>query len=348
MGVIDELELKKQIRENRLSRVYLIYGEEPYLVAQYARQVEAKAAPPDFAEFNLQHFDNESSIDEIDGAVEALPMLSERKCVTVSNYNADGANANATAKMEQLLEDPPDSCVLIFKMTSVHVNPKKSAKWRNFIKAVSAVGEVVEVPKRDENALAKFLIAYAEKRGCTLSPELARSMIRSCGTELYRLTNEMEKVCAYTGSGKITADSIEAVSSRSSETVTYRMTGALTALDFDQAYHLLDLLLFQREEPVTLLAAISGAYVDLYRARAALESGINAMTLTSAWDYRGMDFKMKYAMQDCRKYTFQQLREILKCLYDADREMKSTRANGRTVLEKTIARILLITARRKI
>ena len=347
MGVLNEQEFKKQIREGKLSRVYLIYGEEPYLIAQYARQLEAKAAPPDFAEFNLQHFDSDSSVDEIDGAVEALPMLSERKCVTVSNYNADGANANATAKMEQLLEDPPESCVLIFKMTSVTVNPKKSAKWRNFIKAVSQVGEVVEVPKRDENALGKFLIAYAEKRGCTLSPELARSIIRSCGTELYRLTNEMEKICAYTESGNIGMDTVELVSSRSSETVIYRMTGALTALDFDQAYHLLDLLLFQREEPVTLLAAISSSYVDLYRARAALESGVNAMTLTGALDYRGMDFKMKYAMQDCRKYTFQQLGEILKCLYDADRELKGTRADGRTVLEKTIAKILLITARRK-
>ena len=346
MARIDELELKKQIRENRISRVYLLYGSEPYLISQYARQIEAKVASADFAEFNSQKFDEESSIDEIDNAVESLPMLSERKCVTVSNYNADSSNANTTVKMEQLLEDPPSTCVLIFKLTAVSVNEKKSAKWRNFINAVAKVGEVVEIAKRDENTLIKYLVGYAGKIGCELSQDLARSLVKNCGTELYRLTNELEKICAYTESGKISAETIEFVSSQTNETVVYRMTDALAALEFDKAFCMLDSLFYQREEPVSLLAAISGVYVDLYRARAALDSGINAMTLTPTFDYKGMDFKMKNAMKNCRKYSLAQLRQILKFLYQADKELKSTRSDGRTVIEKTMAKILLITAKR--
>ena len=347
MGILSETELKKQIRENRLAKVYLLYGEESYLVAQYARQLIAKAAPPDFTEFNLQYFDGEATVDEIDNAVEALPVLSERKCVVVNNYGADNVSANTAAKMEQLLLDPPETCVLIFKMTTVEVNPKKSAKWRNFIKAVSAVGEVVEVPRREESVLVRFLISYAQQRDCLLSPELARVLLRSCGNDLNRLTAEMEKVCAFSGGGELTAEIIEAVSSRTSEAVIYKMTDALTAQDFDAAYQILDRLFFQREEPIVLLSAISNAYVDLYRARAALDSGVNAMNLAAQWDYRGLDFKLKNAMRVCRAYSLAQLREVLSCLYQADRELKSSRTDGRILIERTIAKILLILTKRR-
>ena len=40
---ITESELKKQIKEGRLQRVYFFYGEETYLSGHYAWQFAAKA-----------------------------------------------------------------------------------------------------------------------------------------------------------------------------------------------------------------------------------------------------------------------------------------------------------------
>ena len=59
--------------------------------------------------------------------------------------------------------------------------------------------------------------------------------------------------------------------------------------DYSKAYALLDLLMAQREEPYTILAVLSSAYIDMYRVRAAIEAGKTSMAPTEYGDYRGRD-----------------------------------------------------------
>ena len=340
---MEEAALKKQLREKSFSRVYLLFGEEPWLVRHYTAQI-AKKSVDAFEEFNLQRFDDEASADQIAEAAEALPMMSERKCVIVSNYNAE-TNASQTAKMAELLADPPESCVLVFSCTR-EINWKKSSKWKNFREAVAAAGSVVEFPARDNAALSKFLVSLAQERGCSLPPDVCRYLLALCGSQMSVLENEMEKVCAFAGSGELTRAHCDAVCVQTQEAVSFRMANALTAGDYDTAYRLLDLLLYQREEPVSLLASISSAYVDLYRARAAIDSGQNALELSAPFDYKKMEFKLKNAARACRKFDLEQLRNCLDVLYQADRELKGTRTDPRVVLEKAMARLLLIAAKK--
>ena len=67
---ITESELKKQIKEGRLQRVYFFYGEETYLSGHYAAQVAAKAVGGDeMAAFNLQKFDGrDCTMEELEDA----------------------------------------------------------------------------------------------------------------------------------------------------------------------------------------------------------------------------------------------------------------------------------------
>jgi len=340
---MEKAALKKQLKEKAFSRVYLLFGEEPWLVRHYASRI-AKEAVVALEEFNLQKFDEEASVDQIAEAVEALPMMSERKCVLVRNYNAE-ANASQTAKMTELLADPPESCVLVFACTQ-EIPWKKSAKWRAFQKAVSAVGNAVEFPVRDHAALNRFLTSFAQERGCTVPADVCRYLLELCGTQMTVLENEMEKACAFAGSGEVTRAHCDAVCVSTQEAVAFRMANALTAGEYDTAYHLLDLLLYQREEPVALLAAISSAYVDLYRARAAMDSGRSVLELSVPFEYGKMDFKLKNAECVCRRMELSQLRRCLDALYQADRELKSSRTDNRVILEKTMAKLLLISAKK--
>lgn len=342
---MDEAALKKQLKEQDFCRAYLLYGEEPWLVRHYAERIAKKSVDGAFEEFNLQRFDEEASVDQIAEAVEALPMMSERKCVVVKNYDAE-TNASQTAKMEELLSDLPQSCVLVFAQTTREVPLKKSAKWRAFVKAVSAAGGAVEFPMRDGAALNRFLTSFAQERGCVLSPETAKYIVSVCGGGLTQLSNEMEKICAFAGGGELRREHVDAVCSRAQDTASYRMANALTAGDYDTAYRLLDVLLYRREEPVALLAAVSSAYVDLYRARAALESGQTTAEIAGAFDYGKMDFKLKNAARGCKRYDLGQLRRCLELLFTADRELKSSRVAPRVILEKTMAGLLLISAQR--
>lgn len=347
MAQLTEEAFRKQLKEGAFAPVYVFYGAESALVLRYAAQLEEKVRPDDFPEFNMHHLDGEASVDTIAETVEMLPMMGERTCVVVSNYDPEGSNASETKKMEQLLGDMPPHCTLIFREASVQMNPKKPGKWKAFLKAAATAGHTVEIPRRTETDLVRYLTAFAQKRGCTMEAGTARYLMNQCGRNWELLQNEMEKLCAWAQDRAITQADIDTVSVTVSETAGYRMANALIGGEYDSAYRQLDQLLFQREEPVLLLGALASAYVDLYRARAAADSGEQVMTLTKVFDYKGLDFKLKNAARDSRRFTLDQLRKCLRVLSEGDAALKSSRTEPRIILEKTMAQLILIAAERR-
>ncbi len=342
MAQLTEEVFRKHLKSGTFSRVYVIYGAESALVARYASQLEQKAAPTQFPDFNLHHLSGDVGADAIAEAVEALPMMDTRSCVVVYNYDPDAANAAETKKMAQLLGELPDYCTLIFRMASVTMNPKKPAKWKAFLKAAGAAGDVLELPQRSESELVRYITAYAQKNGCAMDAAAARLLIAQCGRDWALLQNELDKLCAWTDGGPIDRAAIEAVACVMPETAAYKRAAALVSGAFDDAYRQLDTLLFQREEPVMLLGAIASAYVDLYRARAAADSGESAMALGPVFDYGRMEFKLRNAARDCQRYTLAQLRRCLDALADADAALKGSRTPSRGVLEKMMAELMQI------
>lgn len=342
LPAIEETMLKKQIREQNFSRVYLLYGEEPYLVTEYAKRIISRAAGGPMEDFNLQYFDGKAPVEEIAEAVEALPLMAERKCVVVSDFDAEGANASETAKIKQLLTDPPETCVLLFRQRSVLVNPKKSAKWRNFIKLVDQCGSSVFFAQRDAASLAKSLSENAAARGYTLPTDCAKYLIRQCGQNLSILLGEMEKICAFCGEKTdITREAIDAVVVKSSETAVYRLANALITGQYGDAFRILDTLFYQREEPVFILGALASAYIDLYRAKSGLEGGMPIPEVAKLFEYRNMEFRIRNAARDCRKLTIEQIRESLEWIFQTDLKLKSTRTQPRILLEELLSRLLL-------
>ena len=160
---ITESELKKQIKEGRLQRVYFFYGEETYLSGHYAAQIAAKAVGGDeLAAFNLQKFDGrDCTMEELEDAAEALPLMAESKCVVVRDYDAAGGGAANQERLLRLVSDPPESCVLVFWQDAVEADVKKNAKWKAFAAAVEKKGACVEFRRKSTADIVKLLCGGA-------------------------------------------------------------------------------------------------------------------------------------------------------------------------------------------
>jgi len=86
---------------------------------------------------------------------------------------------------------------------------KKSARWKAFSAAVDKVGCVVEFPKKTAGDVAKMLCAGAQRRGSSMTPEVARLLVEQCGNDLNLLLNELDKLCALAGVGGVTREHVE-------------------------------------------------------------------------------------------------------------------------------------------
>ena len=340
----NEIDLKKHLKEQPLARVYFLYGEESYLTSHYASLIAGKAVgKDDLSEFNLHKFDGQTCTpEELEDAAEALPLMAERTCVVVRDYDITTGGAAAQERVMALVSDPPESCVMVFWVDAVVPDLKKNAKWKAFAAAIEKNGVSVDFPRKSNADIVRMLCAGAAKRGNTLRPEDARLLVEQCGDELNLLLNELDKLCGLAGEGEITKEHIETAATHNLEASVFDLSKALLQNNYTRAYTCIHRLFAQREEPVSILAVLSSSYVDLYRAKVAVLSGKQADSLAADFAYRGKEFRLRNAARDCSRLSLPMLRKSLNVLADADIKLKSSRIDKRVVLEQTAAQLIVI------
>lgn len=343
MPEINESKLREHIQRNSMSRVYFLYGEEKMLVRRDLLRLTKKLDTSDFPQFNFNAFPHTASVDDIADAVMALPFMAEQKCVTVSDLNVDALSPTENSKLTELVENVPDTTVLIFALPTLDIDTKRSAKWRNFLKKVETYGDSVCYARRSDGDLVKYLCREAEKQGCSLSRTLAEKIISYAGNDLNTLANEINKLCAYSAGEEITSQQVEDIVTKNMETTVFLLSNALVRGDYSKAYSLLDMLISQGEEPIAILAVLSSAYIDMYRVRAAIDSGKTSMAPAEYGDYKGRDFRLKYAERDMRDLSLEVLRDSLELLLDCDLTLKMSGGDSmnRIALEKLFSKLLL-------
>ena len=337
MPSIREEDLKKHIREGSFSRLYFIYGDEGFLKKRYVDQILNTAVNGPMRDFNLHRFESGADWTEIASAVEAMPVMGGRTCVVARDTALDSV---PPAQLHELICDLPESCVLVFWQDASEINVKKSAKWRSAIAEISKYGDVLELPLRDSPALIKILRDGADKRGCGLSAPAAGYLVSRCGSELSILLSELEKLTGYVRTGEITREHIDEICVKTVDASAFDLSKAIVKNDCGRAFSIIDELFAQRQEPVAILGALISAYVDMYRAKVASACGIGNAGVSAKFDYRGKDFRLKYAASDGARMSIPQLRGCLEELAEADRALKSTRAEPRQTLEVMIIKMM--------
>lgn len=348
MPEITETDLKKQIGKSNFAKMYFLYGEEKYLVQYYAQKLIAKAGAGGAADFNIQRFDGgETGVDEIAAAVEALPVMAERKCVAVSDWDIGAMRAGETGKLRELLKDLPDTCVLVVYLLSFDPDGRKNKNWKKFLTACNQAGAAVCFRQRTPAQMEKLLCSASAKRGCELTREGARRIVSRCGCGMNSARNELEKLCSFAGTGKITDPMIDLLTTENLEARVFDLSKAIFSGNGDRAYQILDRLFYQKEEPVSILAVLSGAYIDLYRVRASVQSGFTEMEPAKHFDYARKEFRLTNASRDVSRFSTEMLRRSLFELLKADTALKSSRGDRRTIMEELVAKLLWIVERGK-
>lgn len=342
-----EQELRKEIAADEVGGLYLLAGEEKMLVKRAARRLIQRAGGENFPEFNLNELPGEAEADRIIDAAVALPFMAPRKCVAVSDYNADEKPQQELDKLYALMDDLPESTVLVFWYPTLDFEGKKSAKWKKFLEKAGKAGKTVTFPRREAGELRRLLTKEAEKQGCQLLPKAAARLMEYAGTDLTLLLGELEKLTAFTlsqGGTEITAEAVELLTPKSTETTVFLMVNALVAGEYEKAYGLLEDLFRQNEEPIAILGAMAASYVDMYRVKSALESGLtSAAPAGYASDYKNRQFRLRNAERSARGFTARSLKTCLDLLLEADLALKGSRLEARLVLDSLVARLLLAT-----
>jgi len=338
-----ESQLLMQIKEGDLKPVYLLYGEEQYLKELYCRKLMEAAVGDAFPEFNLHQFDgNKLDMEQVAAAVESMPFMAEQRCVTITPFPYGSMNSKEKEIFDSLVEAPVPTTVLILMVNDPEFLPKKNAKAKKLVAQIDHVGVVMELSKRGQADMVKFLQKKAKANGCAITKELCQYLMERCEDDMLSLSNELEKVTAYAGGADITKEHIDAVTVKAVSARIYDLAKAILAEKSQQAMTILQELIYLRYQPTVILSTLSGAYLDLYIAKSALAAGKGQAEIAKSFEYRGRDFVIRNSLRDCRRYDMEVLRKSVACLADTDKRMKSSRADNNILLEQVVAELFLI------
>ncbi|MBC5788034.1 DNA polymerase III subunit delta [Clostridium facile] len=341
MPYISDKELVKQVRQNQFYSVYFLYGQENYLLEKTASLLFRKAVTGQPL-FNFVKVDGaKATLEQLSNEVETLPMMSEHRCIAVEDMDLEKLGKSQLKQLEQMIQDLPETTILIFWYPGREVILKKSSTYRNFSKLVEKIGCVTEFVLKTRSDLVKILCKQAEKLGSAISTKAAYDLIDLCGTELNSLLHELDKLAFYALGREITRDDIFQLVTPSVESSSFDLAKAVLQGQYQKAFQILDRLLSQQQDEILLLSAMNTSFLDIYRARAAQSAGQNEDAILQAYSYKGREFRMRNAMRDCSRFSMGQIKRCLDCLMEADIKLKSSRVDHRIILETAVGKMIL-------
>ena len=341
MAEINYPALGGHIASGKPSAVYLICGDDGYLRRRSLEMLKEKYKPDLLPEFNYNEFDGSvCTVDEIAAAAETLPMMAKRRMVVVKDMDAAAISAEQYRKLEAFLGSVGnnDGCVLIFFQVSVKASAKSGDRQGTVRSLIKKNGTVINCKTPSPAEIADILLSEAGRNGTKLSRADAAYMVERCGSDITNLLSELAKLHSLCG-GRITRAAIDDNTTQSVDVKAYMLASNVISGRRGDAYRIMEELFDEKTEPVAVLAIMSGAFIDLYRAKLASEERKNADDMAELFgeEYRGKEKRLSFSFRDCRRYSHALLRKWCVMLCDTDTALKSSRVDGRILMEKLLA-----------
>lgn len=189
-------------------------------------------------------------------------------------------------------------------------------------------------------ALRQLAAGMAEALGAALRPDAAEALLQAVGGDLQLLENEIAKLAAGASYGVITTDTVAALGLHTVEADVFAMVDAITAGRPQQAFAILDRLLYLRTKPVNIVAPIASSFVDMVRVQTAARHRIGYAAVWKELGYTGKsDYRLKRAGQTAARYSPQALQNALEILVRLDSALKSSPIDQNVLLQTALCEL---------
>ena len=263
----DYAALVRELKRDGPANLYLLWGEEDYLLREFVKQVEQACLEGDAGDFDAKRLEGPvPDAGEVADALDAMPFFGGR---TYLELRACDVNKCRDERLHKALADIPEWCTVVITLPA-----GQSPDGRlGFVKQLKEKGKAVEFTPQDTDLLFRWLRRRFEAHGKTIGTEAMERLMFLSGELMNGLIPEIEKVCAYAKGDAVTVQDVEAVAHHLPEADAFEMAESIAAGDMDKAAALLTELLAGDREPMEILGVIGWQIRRLYAARVAEAEG---------------------------------------------------------------------------
>ncbi|TWV15062.1 DNA polymerase III subunit delta [Bacteroidaceae bacterium HV4-6-C5C] len=329
-------EIVKDLKAKHYYPVYYLMGEEPYYIDKISDYIAENILTDTEKEFNLSVvYGADADISTIINTAKRYPMMSEYQVVIVK----EAQNVRNMEELAFYLQKPLFSTILVLCHKHGVLDRRKKLAAE-----VEKNGVLFESSKIKDAQLPAFITSYMKRKGVDLEPKATTMIADFVGTDLSRLTGELEKliITLPKGSTRVTPEQIEKNIGISKDYNNFELRSALVEKDILKANKIIK---YFEENPKTnpiqmTLSLLFNFFSNLmlaYYAPEKSEQGIATMLgLRSAWQSKDYMIAM-------RKYSAFKTMEVISAIRCADAKSKGVNnasSNDGDILRELIFQIL--------
>jgi DNA polymerase-3 subunit delta len=322
-------ELWRQLKQDIIAPVYVLFGEETYLRDRAVSEVVKHAfRNDDLRDFNFDEvsLNNKEGMDLAIAAAQQLPMMSTRRVVKVTDVrvtataNRDTLRDEAEELLGRYLADPSPSTVLIFVADELNGNRKITKLFHKH--AVS-----VKFERLPDTEIGNWIRRQFTEQDFRIDDLALRRLGELVGSDLRRLTNEIAKLCAASFPAKVvTLELVESLVPNTNEIENFALTNAIVSGSGKYALGVLKKILNDGAEPIQLLGLLSYNLRRLLMAKEMMNSGRDRREVAGI-------LKMRYREQEdflaaARRVDQGKLVKVFDRLAETDLAMKTSLGGG--------------------
>ena len=184
------------IKKGNLKPIYFLMGEESYYIDKISDFIEETVLDEAEKGFNQQvMYGRDATIEDIVGAAKRYPMMAERQVLIVKEAQDLSRNIE---KLVSYAENPQPTTVLV-----LNYKYKKLDKRKKLYKVIAKSGLILESKKLYENQVSDWIRRVLSGKNYQVEPKAAQMLVEFLGTNLSKISNELEKLMLILPEGTI-------------------------------------------------------------------------------------------------------------------------------------------------
>lgn len=319
--------LNQDIKEKIFKRVYLLFGDEPFLVNSYKKRLREAIAGDDTMNYN--YFEGKGpDVKEIISLADTMPFFAERRLVMV-----DGSGFFKNSAPEELVNyiaEIPESTCMVFVESEVD-------KRNKLYKKVKDNGYAAELKKQDADQLMRWAAGILAKDGKKITRQVMEYFMERTGDDMENIRMELEKLICYTmGREVITKEDVEAVGTVHVTNRIFEMVTAIVAGNTRKAMDLYEDLLTLKEPPMRIMFLIAKQFNQLLQVKELAGKGAQKGEIASK--VKVTPFVAGKLIAQARAFSREQILSYVEFCVESEEAVKTGRLSDRLAVELLIAR----------
>lgn len=311
--------------------IYLLTGTDDFRIRERVEQIHDKLKAGNLKVERLYREGNKISLEELQQILSTQQLLANSQLIIINNLLSH--TTNQTSRWLNGWFDSEDSSNI--ELILLEAEPLLYRNiWNKYIKNwIKESYLPLSIPETKE-----WLKQRVKKEEIMCSPMVIQQIVANFGNDLWRISNELNKLALFTGGQNITPDILKELTSPVLPDNIWLAIDALANKNMDLANKLLNTQIMLGASEAELLTMVAYQFRNIAMVKTLTEKGVDATKLAAQTGLH--PYVVKKSLSFARQFTWSQLKRIFHLLQKIDMAIKQGKTPSRVGLDILIAQIV--------